>query len=340
MAGASLSVPAPAARRDGFRPMELRQLRYFCKVAERGSFTAAADALNVSQPTLGVQIKNLEEELGLRLFRRHSRGVELTEAGAIYFSHIQDVLRRLRIAGQSVDHLRTAPRQALRIGVIPSIGIAVMSSVLEAAEALVPDLEISVRVEFTESLSLALTGGDIDCALSFAPIQDEQFESTPLYLDRMRLIGAPALLGDLPDTVSFEVAAGLPLALDKYSVAPRAAKELQVPLARALEVRSMLLRQELVANGQRGFIGPYLFMHKEIEDGELRCLDIEKPSIWCQLHLNTKRARTLSEAERQVFGLVREHIDKLTRSGEYRWLPPNSEAFRASRDIGEAYMLY
>ena len=320
--------------------MELRQLRYFCKVAEHRSFTAAAAALNVSQPTLGVQIKKLEEELDLRLFRRHSRGVELTEAGSIYFSHIQDVLRRLGVAGQAVDHLRTAPRQAMRIGVIPSIGIAVMSTVLEAAESLVPDLEISILVEFTENLSLALTAGEIDCALSFAPVQDERFESTPLYLDRMRLIGSPALLGDLPDSVPFKVAASLPLALDKYSVAPRAAKELGVPLTRSLQIRSMLLRQELVANGQRGFIGPYLFMHEKIEAGELRCLDIDRPSIWCQLYLNSKRAQTLSEAERRIFDLIRRHIDRSIRSGEYRWLPPNAKAFSASRDIGEAYMLY
>ncbi len=320
--------------------MELRQLRYFRKVAEHRSFTAAARALNVSQPTLGVQIKNLEEELGLQLFRRHSRGVELTEAGSIYFSHIQDVLRRLDIAGQSIDHLRTAPRQALRIGVIPSIGIAMMSTVLEAAEALVPELEISILVDFTENLSLALIGGEVDCALSFAPIQDERFESTPLYLDRMRLIGSRTLLGDLPDTVSFEVAANLPLALDKYSVAPRAAKELGVPLTKSLQIRSMLLRQELVANGQQGFIGPYLFMHKQVDEGELRCLDIDDPSIWCQLYLNSKRAQTLSEAERRIFDLVRRHIDGLIESGAYRWLPPNAKAFSASRDIGEAYMLY
>lgn len=320
--------------------MELRQLRYFCKVAEHRSFTAAAEALNVSQPTLGVQIKKLEEELGLRLFRRHSRGVELTEAGSIYVSHIQNVLRRLWIAEQSVDHLRSAQRQTLRIGVIPSIGIAVMSTVLEAAEALVPDLEISILVEFTENLSLALIAGEIDCALSFAPIQDERFESAPLYLDRMRLIGSPALLGDLPDTVPFRVAATLPLALDKYSVAPRAAKELGVPLTRSLQIRSMLLRQELVANGQRGFIGPYLFMHEKIQNDELRCHEIDQPSIWCQLYLNSKRAQTLSDGERRIFGLIRRHIDRLIRSGEYRWLPPNAKAFSASRDIGEAYMLY
>ena len=320
--------------------MELRQLRYFCKVAEHRSFTAAAEALNVSQPTLGVQIKKLEKELGLLLFRRHSRGVELTEAGSIYFSHIQDVLRRLGVAEQAVDHLRTAPRQALRIGVIPSISIAMMSTVLETAETLVPDLEISILVEFTENLSLALIAGEIDCALSFAPVQDERFESTPLYLDRMRLIGSPALLADLPDSVSFKTAAALPLALDKYSVAPRAAKELGVPLTRSLQIRSMMLRQELVANGQRGFIGPYLFMHKQVEEGELRCHDIEQPSIWCQLYLNSKRAQTLSEAERRIFDLIRQHIDRLIRSGTYRWLPPNAKAFSASRDIGEAYMLY
>ena len=320
--------------------MELRQLRYFRKVAEHRSFTAAAQALNVSQPTLGVQIKKLEEELGLLLFRRHSRGVELTEAGSIYFSHIRDVLRRLEVAGQSIDHLRTAPLQAFRIGVIPSIGIAMMSTVLEAAESLVPDLEISILVEFTENLSLALTAGEIDCALSFAPIQDERFESTPLYLDRMRLIGSAGLLGDLPDTVSFETAAGLPLAMDKYSVAPRAAKELGVPLTRPLQIRSMLLRQELVANGQRGFIGPFLFMHRQIRDGELRCVDIDRPSIWCQLYLNSKRAQTLSEAERRVFDLIRRHIDRSIESGEYRWLPPNAKAFSAARDIGDADMLY
>lgn len=320
--------------------MELRQLRYFCRVAEHRSFTAAAGALNVSQPTLGVQIGKLEDELGLRLFRRHSRGVELTEAGAIYFSQIQDVLRRLDIAAQSVDHLRRPPRQALRIGVIPSIGIALMSTVLEAAEARVPDLEISILVEFTENLSLALIAGEIDCALSFAPVQDERFESTPLYLDRMRLIGSPALLGELPDSVPFETAATLPLALDKYSVAQRAARELGVPLTRSLQIRSMLLRQELVANGQRCFIGPYLFMRERIEQGELRCHDIERPSIWCQLYLNSKRTQALSGAERRIFDLIRQHIGRSVRSGEYRWLPPDDKAFSVSRDIGEAYMLY
>ena len=320
--------------------MELRQLRYFCKVAEHRSFTAAAEALNVSQPTLGVQIKKLEKELGLLLFRRHSRGVELTEAGSIYFSHIQDVLRRLGTADRAVDHLRSAPRQTLRIGVIPSIGIAMMPTVLEAADSIVPDLEISILVEFTENLSLALTAGEIDCALSFAPVQDERFESAPLYLDRMRLIGSPALLADLPDSVPFDMAASLPLALDKYSVAPRAAKELGIPLTRSLQVRSMMLRQKLVANGQRGFIGPYLFMCEQVEKGILRCHDIERPSIWCQLYLISKRTQMLSEAERRIFDLIRQHIDRLIRSGRYRWLLPNAKAFSASRDIGEAYRLY
>ncbi len=320
--------------------MELRQLRYFRKVAEHGSFTAAAEALNVSQPTLGVQIKKLEDEFGLRLFRRHSRGVELTEAGSIYLSHVRDVLRRLEIARQSVDHLRTAPRQVLRIGVIPSIGIAVMSTVLEAAEALVPDLEISIFVEFTENLSLALVADEIDCALSFAPMEDERFESFPLYLDRMCLIGSQELIGNLPDSVPFEVAANLPLVFDKCGIAPRAAKELDVPLTRPLQIHSMLLRQELVANGQRGFIGPYLFLHNQILKGELRCHDIEKPSIWCRLYLNSKPVPAFSEAAQKVFNLIRQHIDKSLRSGEYRWLPPESKAFSASQHIGNAYMLY
>src|ERR1700709_640112 len=76
--------------------MELRHLRYFAAIAEEGSFTAAAERLWVAQPGLSTQIRRLETELGVRLFERHTRGVTLTPAGALF-------LERARVALAAAD---------------------------------------------------------------------------------------------------------------------------------------------------------------------------------------------------------------------------------------------
>ena len=96
--------------------MELRQLRYFVGIAEEGSFLRAARRLNVSQPPLSIQIKNLEEELGVQLFERSNRGVTLTVAGTAFFDETRAVLARL-------DHAKETALKAGRgdIGVV-SIG--------------------------------------------------------------------------------------------------------------------------------------------------------------------------------------------------------------------------
>lgn len=66
--------------------MELRQLEYFCRIADTGSIHEAARRLNLSQPPLSYQLRQLEEELGVRLFERGSRGVALTEAGKLLYA--------------------------------------------------------------------------------------------------------------------------------------------------------------------------------------------------------------------------------------------------------------
>ena len=70
--------------------MELRHLRYFVAVAEERSFTRAAEKLWIAQPGLSTQIRRLEAELGIRLFERHTRGVNLTEAGELFLDRVRD----------------------------------------------------------------------------------------------------------------------------------------------------------------------------------------------------------------------------------------------------------
>jgi LysR family transcriptional regulator, nitrogen assimilation regulatory protein len=320
--------------------MELRQLRYFAKIAELGSFTAAANILNVTQPTLGVQIKNLEDEIGLKLFARHSRGVSLTDAGSIYFSHVQDILRRIKVASEAIDHLKQSVVKPIRIGAIPSIGIAAAPQLMESSRLTLPDLDISFLVDFTENLNESLQAGDIDFSLSYSPIQDAAFESFPLFLEQIWLVGSPTLFGKLPNAVPFAKAAEMPLVLDKFSLAWRMAEDLDVPLGDTLLVRSMMVRQQMVANGQRGVIGPYVFMLQQIQDGIVNCHEIEDPKIWCRLYLNSRADGDLSDSERAVSSLIKLQIGGMIEKGEYRWIHPDAYETRDNKGIDENYIMY
>src|SRR5580700_169774 len=100
--------------------MELRHLRYFVAVAEEGHVTRAAERLGIQQPPLSQQIRALEAELQVQLFRRKPRGVELTQAGQTLYAEAQLILRQ-------VDHAVTAARRTAR-GEVGQIGLGFTSS--------------------------------------------------------------------------------------------------------------------------------------------------------------------------------------------------------------------
>ena len=101
--------------------MELQQLRYFCAIADTGSFTRAAQRTHVSQPSLSQQIRKLEDELGARLLDRLGRRVQLTELGQSFLPHARAVLRDLEAARSDVIERKTSISGPISVGVIPTI---------------------------------------------------------------------------------------------------------------------------------------------------------------------------------------------------------------------------
>jgi DNA-binding transcriptional LysR family regulator len=124
--------------------MELRHLRYFVAIAEERSFTRAAERLWIAQPGLSTQIRRLEAELGVQLFDRHSRGVDLTDAGEIF-------LERARLALAAAEDVRSTGRQ-LESGMVGTIRLGVAGGARwRGTEALLdgfarthPDVEVTV----------------------------------------------------------------------------------------------------------------------------------------------------------------------------------------------------
>ncbi|GAA5167558.1 MULTISPECIES: LysR family transcriptional regulator [Amycolatopsis] len=150
--------------------MELHQLRYVAAVAEAGGFTRAAEVLYLAQPSLSVQIRKLEKELGVALFERLGRKVVLTTAGEVFLEHVRPALFHLERAREEAVAVRNLQRGRLAIGTLPSAGASVLPRVLAGYRAAHPDIELrliehNVSADFERMVQV----GELDLALTRAP---------------------------------------------------------------------------------------------------------------------------------------------------------------------------
>jgi DNA-binding transcriptional LysR family regulator len=180
--------------------VELRHLRYFVAVAEMGSVSRAAEKLFIAQPPLSTQIKQLEDEVGVKLLIRYSRGVRLTTAGAAFLGEAKDLLARSERAKRLARHNGSALGGAVRIGYVPSAGHTVLPRLLRQIRQLRPDGEIDVCEMITPQQVQALCAGDIDVGLARAPINSGRITVVAELDDRfagggrfhLRQFGAPS----------------------------------------------------------------------------------------------------------------------------------------------------
>src|SRR4051794_13591583 len=146
--------------------MELRHLRYFVAIAEERSFTRAAERLWVAQPGLSTQIRRLESELGVQLFRRHTRGVDLTDAGEL-------LLERARTALAAVDEARSTGHDleaglvgTVRLGIVTGAGWPGTSPLLGHFARERPAVELTVVEALDGTLLRDLRDGRLDAMIA------------------------------------------------------------------------------------------------------------------------------------------------------------------------------
>jgi len=171
--------------------MELQQLRYFVAVAQTESFSRAAVACHVSQPSLSQQIAKLEKQLGRKLFDRLNRRVALTDAGrmlldqaTMILSAVEDTQKRLRDADDFQD-------ARLTVGAIPTIAPYLLPGALKTFSKHFPDVELMVHEDVTTHLIASLVAGEVDVALLALPIEDERIETETLFSEPLRLALPP-----------------------------------------------------------------------------------------------------------------------------------------------------
>jgi molybdate transport repressor ModE-like protein len=149
--------------------LDVKRMRILKEVADRGSFSAAAEALSYTQSAVSQQIAALERETGQQLVTRGSRGIRLTEAGEALVRHADAIITRLADAEAELEAIAGLRGGRLRLAAFPTVGATLMPLAIAKFREAYPDIELTVRqLEPEDSLPL-LKIGDLDIALTIEP---------------------------------------------------------------------------------------------------------------------------------------------------------------------------
>jgi LysR family hydrogen peroxide-inducible transcriptional activator len=161
--------------------MTLTELRYIVAVARERHFGRAAEACFVSQPTLSVAVKKLEDELDVKLFERGSAEISVTPLGEDIVRQAQAVLEQAQAIKEIAKRGKDPLAGALRLGVIYTIGPYLLPDLVRQAIARVPQMPLMLQENFTVKLLDMLRAGELDCAIMADPFADTNLAVAPLY---------------------------------------------------------------------------------------------------------------------------------------------------------------
>lgn len=161
--------------------MNLRDLKYIIAVAESHHFGRAAERCFVSQPTLSGQIKKLEQELGVAIFERTNRSVEITPVGEAILVHARQMMEQADVIQQLARAHQDPLAGPLRIGAIPTLSPYLLPLILRPLQKQHPQMKLVLSEELTDTLLQRLRQHEIDAALLATPVEEPDLDALPLF---------------------------------------------------------------------------------------------------------------------------------------------------------------
>ena len=202
------------------RRLNLDQLKAFVEVVARGSFTAAAKELNLTQPAITHQVHELERRFNVSLVERLGKRAYLTEAGEKLIEHARALL-------EEKSHTRSLMRQfaegwigRVRIGTSMTVLMYLLPSILRQLKTEYPQLEITLKAGLTTTTLAMLKTSSLDLGICALPVDDPVFETIPLFTDELVAI-LPKNVGRVPKEVTPALFSGRPLILGNQNSALR-----------------------------------------------------------------------------------------------------------------------
>ncbi|HWO93786.1 MAG TPA: LysR family transcriptional regulator [Dehalococcoidia bacterium] len=254
--------------------MDIGQVEAFVQVANHRSFSKAAEALFLTQPSVTARIQSLEKELDEEMFERTGRGVRLTEAGSVFLPYAEMLLRTLRDGRDALDSLRNAEFGNLRLGTAFTISAYVLPGILRNFCARYPGVEVSVRTGRSEQVLQMVLADDVQVGLVRA-LQHPEIESIPLHEEEIVLVVNPSHEFAEKWIVGIDELARQPLIFfDKgssyYALTQSLFRQAGVVPRIAMELDSMEATKKMVEEGLGIALLPRASVQREIELGILK----------------------------------------------------------------------
>lgn len=295
----------------------LRQLKFLAALADHGSFSRAAEASFVTQPTLSAGIKELEGILGATLVERGARGASLTPAGEaavararIVLTEAEDLVHAARAAGEPL----AGP---FRLGVIPTIAPFLLPKVLPHLRASYPELELFLREDLTHRLVDALKERRLDAALIARPYEAASIETESILEDEFLFAAAPEHPLAQIDPLTPEALAGEPLllledghCLRDHAIAVCAASRPDENAARSdFAATSLHTLVQMVKSGLGATLLPRLAVDAGLADRlDLAIKPFDPPVAGRAIGMAWRKGGARGEEARMLAGAVREAL--------------------------------
>jgi LysR family nitrogen assimilation transcriptional regulator len=293
--------------------MDLKHLECFVRVAELGSFTKAATALQTSQSALSRQVNQLEVDLRKHLLFRTGRGVTPTEAGKRLLAHGRGILHQIGLAHQELEDEEGSPAGKVVIGLPPSVGKRLTVALVALFRKRYANASIGIVEGLTVSMQEWLLLGRLDVAMLYNPAPARQLEYAPAWSEDLYLVSPLGSDGGNRTTVRMAALARYPLIIPSspHSIRSLVQSECSrngVTLEIALEVDSISSVLDLVERGLGHAILSHMAVHAWGKHGQLQVRRIVEPAITSDLVIATSARRPLTRLAQRTVELIKAEI--------------------------------
>lgn len=298
--------------------MDLKQLEYFVRVAELGSFTRASVALDVAQPALSRQVRLLEVELRQNLLVRNGRGAIPTEAGRLLLEHGRGILHQVERAREELGRVRGALAGRVAIGLPPSLARVLAVPLTRAFRAQLPEARLSITEGLSTTMQEWLVTGRLDIAVLYNAQPSPDIEIAPLQDEELLLVElrAPGLAEEPPPPpITLAEVADLPLVIPSRPNAIRMQVEVEMAAVGvrptvALEIDGVSAILDLVADGAGAALLSRHAVARSVRPSAYRTRSIHPP-LRTRLSLATSSQRPATLTQQTTQALIRQTLQAL-----------------------------
>lgn len=299
--------------------MDLKQIEYFVRVAEMGSFTRAAIALNVAQPALSRQVRLLEVELRQTLLKRNGRGASPTEAGLLLLEHGRGILHQIERTHEALGRARSGLTGRVALGLPPSVARVLTVPLTRAFREKMPDAQLSISEGLTSAMQESLLNGRLDIALLYNMKPTSGLEVSHLVQEELWLVRRrpPGLQEDPPPPpIEFKDVSKLPLVIPSRPNAIRMLVESEMAAVGmrphiALEIDGVTAILDLVADGAGCAILSRNAVTRSINPSAFSTQSISSPQLSIELSCVISSQRPSTETQKATLILIRETAIRL-----------------------------